>query len=122
PAGPLVEPADEVAEDDVALRLVEDLVEQAIVLLELLVLAGRVIEELARRLRVGDGIGAAAQEQQRGHELGRAPEYRLLRFRRLGEPARRRDLLVERIIAGRVLDGHVPGELLGLELVSNRQR
>src|SRR4051812_21978194 len=78
PSRSLVEPTDEVAEDEVALRLVEDLVEEPVVLLELLVLARRVLEELPRGFRIGDRVGAAAQEQERSHELRRPAHHGLL--------------------------------------------
>ena len=95
--------------------------QEPVVLLVLLVLGGGVLEEFPSARRVGDRIGGTEEQEEGGDELGGAPQDRLLRRGALGVPARRGDLLVERIRAGGVLDPHVPRERLRLQLVAHRQ-
>ena len=95
--------------------------QETVVLLLLLVLGGCVVEEFLPRGGIGDGVGRAEQEQEGSDELGGPSQHRLLRRAALGVPARGGDLLIERIGASGVLDAHVAGKLLGLELVAHGQ-
>jgi len=96
-------------------------VQETVVLLVLLVLGSGVLEELAARGGIGDGVRRAGEEQERGDELGRPAHHRLLRGVALVEPAGSGDVLVERVGAGGVLDLDVAGELLGLERIAHGQ-